>query len=53
MWMRQCTECGAIDPRRSYPDQLDADRDDPDWHCIECGAKDHEAIVMPPVERTR
>jgi hypothetical protein len=46
MYVRQCTQCGVIDPRESFPDEDAAQMGGADWSCVQCGSTQFEPVVM-------
>jgi hypothetical protein len=51
VYVRQCTRCGVIDGRRSFPDE-DAAARSAGWVCEQCGGGEFEAVVMVDEEVT-
>ena len=45
MYVRQCIECGVIDPRETFEDEQAA-ADAAGWTCGHCGARAFESVVM-------
>ena len=46
MYVRQCTQCGVIDPREAFHDEQAAAQDAADWSCMHCESTEFEPVVM-------
>jgi hypothetical protein len=52
VYVRQCIECGIIDPRQTFADEWAAGHAG-GWRCEQCGATGFEPVVMIDLDEVR